>query len=145
MAIIASSADLGSVTALWHQPALYARFLDQELELVYHGPLVVVMPNGVGVAGDGRVRPALRNALSSAALAQAFRAAPGSSASPWIRSGRWLAATGHPISVGSVRRPRAAGVDCVAIVVLAVGTAAIALCWALSLIARPRGAGLPHP
>ncbi len=45
---MASPADLGSVTALWRQPASYAHFLGVELSLVYRGPLVVVMPNGVG-------------------------------------------------------------------------------------------------
>jgi hypothetical protein len=30
MAVIASSTDLGSVTALWREPEAYARFLDQE-------------------------------------------------------------------------------------------------------------------
>ena len=47
VAIIASASDLGSVTALWHQPQTYARFLGQEL--IYRGPLLVVMPNGYGV------------------------------------------------------------------------------------------------
>ena len=49
VAIIASSSDLGSVTELWRQPQTYARFLGQELSLVYHGPLLVVMPNGFGL------------------------------------------------------------------------------------------------
>ena len=48
--MIASQSDLGSVTALWRQPELYARFLDQELSLAYRGPVLIVMPNGVGLA-----------------------------------------------------------------------------------------------
>ena len=48
VAIIASKADLGSVTELWRQPQPYARFLGQELSLVYRGPLLVVMPTGYG-------------------------------------------------------------------------------------------------
>ncbi len=51
VAIIATRSDLGSVTELWRQPQTYARFLDQELSLVYRGPLLVVMPDGFGVAG----------------------------------------------------------------------------------------------
>ena len=35
VAIIASPPDLGSVTELWHQPQNYARFLAQELTLIY--------------------------------------------------------------------------------------------------------------
>jgi hypothetical protein len=48
VAIIASTTDLGSVTALWRQPESYARFLGQELALVDRGTLLVVMPNGYG-------------------------------------------------------------------------------------------------
>jgi thiol-disulfide isomerase/thioredoxin len=48
VAIIASKSDLGSVTALWRRPQAYADFLGQELSLVNHGPLLVVMPNGFG-------------------------------------------------------------------------------------------------
>jgi hypothetical protein len=48
VAVIASSSDLGSVTALWRQPQNYAKFLGQELSAVYNGPLLVVMPNGFG-------------------------------------------------------------------------------------------------
>ena len=49
VALIASATDLGSVTALWNQPQNYAQFLGQELGLVYHGPLLVVMPTGFGL------------------------------------------------------------------------------------------------
>ena len=49
VALIASPTDLGSVTALWRQPQSYAKFLGQELALVYHGPLLVVMPTGLGL------------------------------------------------------------------------------------------------
>jgi hypothetical protein len=58
VAVIARSADLGSVTALWRQPANYARFLGQEIALVAHGPpaaghplplMAVAAPKG----GDG--------------------------------------------------------------------------------------------
>ena len=48
MAIIGSAADLGSVTQLWRQPQTYARFLGGELSLVFHGTVLVVMPNGYG-------------------------------------------------------------------------------------------------
>jgi len=49
VALIASPTDLGSVTELWRQPQNYARFLAQELSLLYRGPLLVVMPNGYGL------------------------------------------------------------------------------------------------
>jgi cytochrome oxidase Cu insertion factor (SCO1/SenC/PrrC family)/thiol-disulfide isomerase/thioredoxin len=48
VAIIAHPDDLGAVTALWHKPRAYARFLGYELSLAYKQRLVVVMPNGLG-------------------------------------------------------------------------------------------------
>ena len=54
VALIATRADLGSVTALWSMPASYAEFLGQELSLVFHGTLLVVMPDGFGVVHVGR-------------------------------------------------------------------------------------------
>jgi len=48
VALIASPSDLGSVSALWQRPAAYARYLGEELSLLYHGAILVVMPGGVG-------------------------------------------------------------------------------------------------
>lgn len=53
VAIIADSYDLGSVTALWKRPRLYARFLGQELSFVYKQRLLIVMPNGFGFNRPG--------------------------------------------------------------------------------------------
>lgn len=50
VALIPTSFDLGSITALWRQPQTYARFLDTELSFVYKGRLLIVMPNGFGFA-----------------------------------------------------------------------------------------------
>ncbi len=70
VALVASSADLGSVTELWRQPQSYAKFLGQELSLVYRGPLLVVMPNGVGFysASGGGTAPALGGNSEQASL-----------------------------------------------------------------------------
>ncbi len=48
VAIISTDYDLGSITALWRRPRVYARFLGQELSLAYKQRLLVVMPNGFG-------------------------------------------------------------------------------------------------
>jgi cytochrome oxidase Cu insertion factor (SCO1/SenC/PrrC family) len=48
VAVISSDYDLGSITALWRKPRLYARFLGLELSLAYKQRLLVVMPNGFG-------------------------------------------------------------------------------------------------
>jgi cytochrome oxidase Cu insertion factor (SCO1/SenC/PrrC family) len=53
VAIIASAYDLGAVTPLWHNPRAYASFLGIELSDVYRHPLLVVMPNGMGVNWPG--------------------------------------------------------------------------------------------
>lgn len=46
--------DLGSVTALWRRPRLYARFLGLELASTYRGRLLVAMPDGIGLSRGGR-------------------------------------------------------------------------------------------
>jgi cytochrome oxidase Cu insertion factor (SCO1/SenC/PrrC family)/thiol-disulfide isomerase/thioredoxin len=48
VAIIANPSDLGSVTPLWRRPRVYASYLGYEISLAYSGPLVIVMPNGIG-------------------------------------------------------------------------------------------------
>jgi hypothetical protein len=58
VALVSSPADLGSVGVLFGQPRNYARFLGQELRFVYAGRLLVVMPDGLGVARAGKAAPA---------------------------------------------------------------------------------------
>lgn len=53
VAVIPGAYDLGSITVLWRKPETYARFLGAELSLVYKHPLVVVMPDGVGLVWPG--------------------------------------------------------------------------------------------
>jgi len=48
VAVITSPYDLGSVSALWHKPQPYARFLSLELAFAYKDKLLVVSPNGWG-------------------------------------------------------------------------------------------------
>ena len=135
VAIVASPIDLGSVTELWRHPQDYAKFLGQELGLVYRGTLLVVMPDGFGVyrasprAGDtasavtGLSAPGRR--LGTATLAAIERLA---------------AAAGHPLAIPQVRtRARGATTDITAWIVLAIGGLAIAAAWTASLRARPVG------
>ena len=53
VAVIAARSDLGSIAALWQHPQAYAQFLGKELSLGYDGELLVVMPDGFGVARGG--------------------------------------------------------------------------------------------
>ncbi len=65
VAVIASVADLGSVSLLWNKPTEYARFLGAEIKTYYVGPLLVVMPAGFGVYDGGRSVAAERRVLTS--------------------------------------------------------------------------------
>ncbi len=130
VAIIASSTDLGSVTELWRQPQSYAKFLGQELSLVYRGPLLVVMPNGFGAYGLGPAAAGLSvltgvqvRGLGPAALAAIRR----------------LASTaGHALPIPSATAPPKPGQnDTVSWLVFAIGGAFIAGAWLASLRARP--------
>jgi hypothetical protein len=64
VAVIATESDLGSVPSLFNRPGDYAKFLGQELELYYIGPLLIVMPAGYGIYDGGRSTAAERKVLS---------------------------------------------------------------------------------
>ncbi len=139
VALIATRADLGSVTALWRQPQAYAKFLGEELSLVYHGTLLVVMPNGVGIARVG--------GATTGAPARARRpaiASGGSLADTATRAVQELAAAaGHRLATPTSIAPRQSSgsalgsVDLGSWVALAAGAGMIALAWTVSVRARP--------
>jgi hypothetical protein len=138
--LIASPADLGSVTALWRQPQNYARFLGQELSVVYRGVLLVVMPNGYGLYHGGTARPVEQSALADTV-------APGADLGTAALSAiqRLAAADGHRLAATSVATTTRSGpADVLSWVAFAIGCALIALAWTLSLRARPlRSLGTP--
>ncbi len=127
VAVIASTYDLGSVTALWRKPALYARFLSTELSSVFKGRLLVVMPNGFGIyqakESTSDEQRLLRlvplggtgsNTLTKTAIAAVQRLA---------------AAAGHPLAIpqatrGTPRRPAPGrtATDWALVAVLALGS-----------------------
>jgi hypothetical protein len=136
VAVIGSPSDLGAVDSLWKKPKQYARFLGTELMFLYKGPLLVVMPNGLGLSRNGRSVPKEARALDGveigpggAGLAQGATAA--------VRA--LAAANGHQVALPS-EHP-AAGKDdhstrdraIIGAVVLAVG-----LAWAAVLLLRRR-------
>ena len=57
VAVIGSRYDMGGVTVLYEKPKQYARFLGQELSLIYKKPVLVVMPNGLAVSRNGKLAP----------------------------------------------------------------------------------------
>lgn len=137
VALIASPTDLGSVGALYRQPASYAQFLDQELSLVFPGPLLVIMPNGFALAGHTAAgHPGLAdalNGLSGAAPGPDF----GRVAITAVR--RLAAADGVPVSAAVSPRPPqdTQSVDLGALLALVLGAVMVAAAWAASLRARP--------
>ena len=137
VAIITSPTDLGSVGVLWRQPRSYAKFLDQELSLVYRGTLLVVMPNGLAVEGGGAATSAARSAIAGLAPPGSV-AGVGATTETAIR--RIAAANGHPLAAPATVGPGptgSSGTDVVAWIVFALGAALIVVAWTLSLRARP--------
>jgi len=53
VALIASPKDLGGVPQLFGRPLWYARYLDIEIEYFFRGDVLVVMPQGAGLARAG--------------------------------------------------------------------------------------------
>lgn len=132
VAVIEKPTDLGLVTSLWAKPKQYARFLDAELAFVFKGPVLIVMPAGLGFAhfhkpteGEGRV-------LASIPVDQG---ADGLARTATLAVERLSAEQGHPIarppspagkSSVSTRRLVGAG-GAVLVVALALAVAAFAL------------------
>jgi hypothetical protein len=69
VAVVYDQSDLGSIPSLYGDANGYARFLGLELGLWYAGPLLVVMPAGLGIYDDGRPTSAAEAALQSVRVA----------------------------------------------------------------------------
>jgi hypothetical protein len=55
IAVIQSRRDLGSIPQLFDKPSVYARFLSSELSSVWRSRVLVVMPDGYGLAQGARL------------------------------------------------------------------------------------------
>jgi hypothetical protein len=69
VAVVYSRDDLGAIPSLFGQPSQYAQFLGIELGLWYVGPLLVVMPSGIGIYDGGRPTSAEQQVLRSVSVA----------------------------------------------------------------------------
>jgi hypothetical protein len=145
VAVIPSATDLGSVTALWRQPANYARFLGAELSLVSDARVLVVMPNGFGLYHAGRPLPS-----EQAALENLGPAPPGLVSAAITAIEQLAAASGHPLSsaslaaaarAGAVSRSGSGAGSATSLAVFASGLVLIALAWGASVRARPLSLG----
>lgn len=65
VAVIYDQTDLGAIPSLFGHPTDYAHFLGIELGLWYVGPLLVVMPAGLGIYDGGRSTAAEEAVLRS--------------------------------------------------------------------------------
>lgn len=135
VALIASAADLGSITELWHQPQNYAQFLGQELSLVYRGPLVVVMPDGFGLYNLPRSLERNRAILAGSNPAGGVGAAA-------LRAVQNIAAAaGHslPLPAATGSSSGTGSSSLLPWIAFAIGLLLIAAAWTASLRARPLG------
>jgi hypothetical protein len=55
VAVIATKRDLGGVPTLFGDPRYYARFLGAELQFLYSGKLLVIMPQGAALSERGKL------------------------------------------------------------------------------------------
>ncbi len=133
VAVIASQADLGSITELWQKPVDYARFLGQELSLLYRGELLVVMPAGFGLYRDA-------GAASAAQPAPFSASAPGNALGPATLAAiqRLAAASDHALALSAPRATSARrGSDPLPWLVFTGGLIVVIASWVASIRARP--------
>ncbi len=140
VAIIHSAADLGAVPTIFGHPQGYADFLEREISFDGPRPLLVVMPDGYGVAG---MPAAVRT------LARTLRPPAGQTSDDLARAAvpvvaRVAAGDGHPIPPGDAQAPPppAAGsstwIMAIALVVVAVIAAGSLLAVRRRRVARRR-------
>jgi hypothetical protein len=141
VAMINSPSDLGTVTGLWDKPGLYATYLWTELSTLYRGQILVVMPNGFGLAGPPHGHYAVSRAEANVRALSPGRgvslAAAATSAVPLL-----AAAAGHTVPSTKdleLVSPRVvtAGAPFTAWLAVALGAILIVACWRASLKARP--------
>jgi cytochrome oxidase Cu insertion factor (SCO1/SenC/PrrC family) len=158
VAIVSSEYDLGSITALWRKPALYARFLGLELSSIFRQRLLVVMPNGYGFNWPGHPTAAVYRELgkipvgaNGRALAAAAQTAVRDLAgATGVKLGRASAAgsasaPGSSSAPGRGSAPKASGggISGTLIGILAVALVLVGAGVALALRWRRRSAGSP--
>lgn len=143
VALIGSAYDLGSVTALDQKPKLYARFLSEELTLIYHGRLLVVMTNGFGVARSGKALAASQRVVDRLP-------APGSGGARLVQAGidgvrALAAAAGVRVADPPAASAKSGGSGSLVWDLLGGGLAAAVLLAVTGLVAvrRRRGASAP--
>jgi hypothetical protein len=138
VALIGTRYDMGSVYELWKRPKLYARFLGQELSIVYKGRLLVVMPNGYGTSRHGKATPADQAVVDRLAPPGAKGAALANAAARAVQ--KLAARSGVIVTLPALSKPKASSTNhdrieiAVAAVVLLLLAGAVV--WGRRLLAR---------
>ncbi len=132
VAIVGSPEDLGSITGLWHRPEAYAQFLGRELALIYHGTVLVIMPNGYG---SDVTAPGTRTATGTTQLPLPGQHL-GSAAIAAVE--RLTESAGTPVTTPDVHTQVVSHPDDPAPwLVFVLGLLPLALAWVLSLRRQP--------
>jgi len=139
VAVVATAYDLGSIGELWRKPQLYARFLGTELSLVYHGRLLIVMPNGFGLYRGGSPVALERRSLDTVTIAPG---GAGLARAAIIAVRQLAAAAGHPLTLPQPQPTKVPAVTAAShrlrnLLVIAAGVMLMLLVWAISLRLRP--------
>jgi hypothetical protein len=137
VAVIGAPYDLGSISALWRHPQLYADYLGQELAAVFRGDVLVVMPDGLGLYRAAGVSLRERVAVSRGGPP----AGGGLLGAALAGVRRLTSAGGHPlparILAGPLRGGPARSPAPVPWLVFGAGWLAVLGAWAASVRARP--------
>lgn len=115
VALIRMPSDLGVDFTLWRKPQKYARFLGLELQYVYKGPVLIVMPNGYGLFHYRKPTPEV-DALNRLTVTQGTTGLTRSAVEAVAALAR---ATGHPVAVPPVTGSSSGFSDRLVIIVVA--------------------------
>jgi hypothetical protein len=135
IALIDGPSDLGAVPQEWGHPASYAHFLDYEINTVVGGHILVVMPQGFGLATGGQ--PESVAALSGIPIGSG---ANGLGIAAVAATEKLAAAAGHPLGRGAATQSVPLGASSAtvnrAVTALLILLAIAALAVAAAVLAR---------
>jgi hypothetical protein len=135
VAVIEKPADLGAVTSLWARPGQYARFLGFELSYGFKGPLLVVMPSGLGF------HHYQRSSAQQDRLIRSIRVGPradGVALAAATAVERLSAQAGHPIAPPPVPVATSSSTLSMRLLVGGVSLVALGVVFGASLLVRSR-------
>jgi hypothetical protein len=137
IALIGGKDDLGAVPQEFGHPESYAHFLSYEISTAVRGVVLVVMPNGFGLASGGRPRSVA--ALGRIPIGQGTN---GLGMAAVAATERLATAAGHPLGSGATSATVSLGASAVtvrhALETLLVLSAIAALAVSAAVLARSR-------